>query len=183
MYGFINLKIFCAHERNLLFVHMHIFRLNSVKSFLHEGPGFGQKTVYKIKKCVLGLLFFFSVKMTENILNTSHTLGIVHPRDSSPKNGISVINYSLSCHSKPVRPSSSSMEHNLYIFDEILELSDPPIDSNVTTTFKAQKGSKDIVKIVNVTSVYRLPPPALAAPHVSWYSLKRVAKTDTEIVE
>ncbi len=72
------------------------------------------------------------------------------------------------------------MEHNLYIFDEIRELSDPPIDSNVTTTFKAQKGSKDIVKIVNVTSVYRTPPPALAAPHVSWYSLKRVAKTDTE---
>ncbi len=27
------------------------------------------------------------------------------------------------------------------------------IDSNATTTFKVQKGSKDIVKIVHVTSV------------------------------
>ncbi len=27
------------------------------------------------------------------------------------------------------------------------------IDSNETTTFKAQKGSKDIIKIVHVTSV------------------------------
>ncbi len=31
-----------------------------------------------------------------------------------------------------------------------------PIDSNVTTTFKAQKGSKDIIKIVHVTSVVQL---------------------------
>ncbi len=29
----------------------------------------------------------------------------------------------------------------------------PCIDSNTTTTFKAQKGSKDIIKIVHVTSV------------------------------
>ncbi len=28
-----------------------------------------------------------------------------------------------------------------------------PIDSNATDTFKAQKGSKDIIKIVHVTSV------------------------------
>ncbi len=40
------------------------------------------------------------------------------------------------------------------IFNEIQKLSDPPyIDSNTTDTFKAQKGSKDIVKIVHVTSV------------------------------
>ncbi len=38
-------------------------------------------------------------------------------------------------------------------FYEIQELSDPVKDSNATTTFKAQKGSKDIVKIVHVTSV------------------------------
>ncbi len=44
-----------------------------------------------------------------------------------------------------------SSEHKLRYFDEIRELSDPPIDSNTTTIFKAQKGSKDIVKIVHVT--------------------------------
>ncbi len=31
-----------------------------------------------------------------------------------------------------------------------------PIESNTTDTFKAQKGSKDIVKIVHVTSVVQL---------------------------
>ncbi len=41
------------------------------------------------------------------------------------------------------------------IFDEIQELSDP-IDSKPTTTFKAPKGSKHIVKIVHVTSVVQL---------------------------
>ncbi len=35
------------------------------------------------------------------------------------------------------------------IFDEIRELSDPPIDSNATTVFKAQKRWKDIVQIVH----------------------------------
>ncbi len=40
------------------------------------------------------------------------------------------------------------------IFDEIWELSDPPIDSNATETFKAQKDSKDIVKIDHVISVF-----------------------------
>ncbi len=42
------------------------------------------------------------------------------------------------------------------VFDEIRELSDPPIDSNATDTFKAQKDSKEIVKIVHVTSVVHL---------------------------
>ncbi len=48
-----------------------------------------------------------------------------------------------------------SSEHKLRYFDEIRELSDPPIDSNTTTIFKAQKGSKDIVKIVHVTWSYK----------------------------
>ncbi len=39
------------------------------------------------------------------------------------------------------------------MFNEILELSDPALDSNATDTFKAQKGSKNIVKVVHVTSV------------------------------
>ncbi len=38
------------------------------------------------------------------------------------------------------------------IFDEIRELSYP----NATDRFKAQKGSKDIIKIVHVTSVVQL---------------------------
>ncbi len=59
----------------------------------------------------------------------------------------------------------------------------PPIDSNTTDTFKAQKGSKDIVKIVHVTSVV---PPSERLLHqqhrtdVSWYSRERTSKTDTE---
>ncbi len=40
------------------------------------------------------------------------------------------------------------------IFGEIWELSGPPIDSNATETFKTQKDSKDIVKIVHVISVF-----------------------------
>ncbi len=39
------------------------------------------------------------------------------------------------------------------MFDEIRELSDPPIDSKATDTVKTQKGSKDIVKIIHVASV------------------------------
>ncbi len=36
--------------------------------------------------------------------------------------------------------------------NEYWELSDPPIDSNVITTIKVQKRSKDIGKIIHVTS-------------------------------
>ncbi len=38
------------------------------------------------------------------------------------------------------------------IFDEFCELSDPPIDSNAITTIKVQKRSKEIGKIIHVTS-------------------------------
>ncbi len=38
------------------------------------------------------------------------------------------------------------------MFDEIWELSDPPIDSNDITTIKAQEHSKETGKIVHVTS-------------------------------
>ncbi len=41
---------------------------------------------------------------------------------------------------------------NYDICYESRELSDPPIDSNDPNTIKAQKHSKDIVKIINVTS-------------------------------
>ncbi len=44
---------------------------------------------------------------------------------------------------------------NKDIFYEIWELS-PCIHNNTTETFKAQKGNKDIVKIVHVTSVVQL---------------------------
>ncbi len=39
------------------------------------------------------------------------------------------------------------------IFDEFWGLSEPPIDSKGTTTIKAQKRSKEIIKIIHVTSV------------------------------
>ncbi len=42
-------------------------------------------------------------------------------------------------------------------------MSFPHIDSNATDTFKAQKGSKDIGKIIHVTSI-----------------VQRTSKTDTE---
>ncbi len=42
---------------------------------------------------------------------------------------------------------------NYNIFDEIRELPDPPIDSNVINTIKVQKRSKDISKIIHVASV------------------------------
>ncbi len=47
----------------------------------------------------------------------------------------------------------SSSEHKISYFWLNLRAFWPSIDSNATTTFKAQKGSKDIVKIVHVTSV------------------------------
>ncbi len=39
------------------------------------------------------------------------------------------------------------------IFDAFGELSDPPIDSKDPYTIKAQKRSKEIIKIIHVTSV------------------------------
>ncbi len=42
---------------------------------------------------------------------------------------------------------------NSYIFDEFRELSDPPIDSKDPNMIMDQKHSKDIVKIIHVTSV------------------------------
>ncbi len=42
---------------------------------------------------------------------------------------------------------------NQDIFDEFRELSDPPIDSKDPNTIKAQKCSKEIFKIIHVTSV------------------------------
>ncbi len=63
---------------------------------------------------------------------------------SSPKNENSVINYSPSCLSKPIRP--------LFIFETqikifLMRVLCPSIDSKGTTTIKAQKCSKDVVKM------------------------------------
>ncbi len=67
--------------------------------------------------------------------------GLVHQKKEN-----SVINYSPSCRSKPIRP--------LFIFRHKLKYLWwnpkafwPSIDSNITTTVKARKDSKDIVKI------------------------------------
>ncbi len=46
----------------------------------------------------------------------------------------------------------SSSEHKLRYFNEFWELSEPSIDSNVINTIKVQKRSKDIIKIIHVTS-------------------------------
>ncbi len=45
---------------------------------------------------------------------------------------------------------------NYDIFDAFFEPSDPPIDSKGPNTIKVQKRSKDIVKIIHVTSVVQL---------------------------
>ncbi len=69
---------------------------------------------------------------------------------SSPKNENSVINYSPSCYSKPVLRNT-----NEDIFDGIWELSglsDPPIDSKDPYTITVQIRSKEICKIIHVTS-------------------------------
>ncbi len=58
---------------------------------------------------------------------------------SSPTNANSVINYTPSCRSKP--------ENKLRYFWWNPRTFWSSIDSNATTTFKAQKGSKDIVKM------------------------------------
>ncbi len=71
--------------------------------------------------------------------------GNVKMRRNSPKNKNSVINYS-SCCSKSINVHSS-LEHKLRYFDEIQAFW-PYMDSKGTTTFKAQKCSKDIMKIV-----------------------------------
>ncbi len=47
----------------------------------------------------------------------------------------------------------SSSEHKLRYFWWIWELSDPPIDRKDPHTIKAQKHSKEIIKIIHVTSV------------------------------
>ena len=39
------------------------------------------------------------------------------------------------------------------IFDEIQELSVPPLVAYATKTFKPQKGSKDTIKLIQVTPV------------------------------
>ncbi len=64
---------------------------------------------------------------------------------SSTKNENFVINYSPSCRSKQV---SSASEHKLRYFWRNPRAFWYSIDSNATTMFKAQKGSKDIVKTI-----------------------------------
>ncbi len=60
----------------------------------------------------------------------------------------------LSCGVYPALDLHSSLEHKLrYIFYLNLRALRPAIDSKVTFTIKVQKRSKDIVKIVHVTSV------------------------------
>ncbi len=75
-------------------------------------------------------------------------------RHSSSKNKNSLINYSPSCCSKPIRPWLI-FEMQMKIFLMKSESFLTYIYSKGTTKFKAQKGSKDIVKTVNVTLAVR----------------------------
>ncbi len=68
--------------------------------------------------------------------------GIVHPK-------MKIMSLITRPHVKPVKHS----EHKLRYFWRNPRAFLPCIDSSSTTTFNAQKGSKDIVKIVHVTSV------------------------------
>ncbi len=71
--------------------------------------------------------------------------------DSSPTNENSVINYP---HVVPnPQDLRSSSEHKLRYFWWNPRAFWPSIDSKDPTMIKVQKGSKDIVKIVHVTSV------------------------------
>ncbi len=65
----------------------------------------------------------------------------------SSKNKNSVINYSPSCRSKPVRPSFFFKTQIKIFFRWNPRAFWPSIDSNATDTFKAQKRSKDNVVI------------------------------------
>jgi len=65
----------------------------------------------------------------------------------------SVINYSLSFHSTPERPSFIFETQIKIFFDEIWEVYDSSIEGNIINTFKVQKGTKDIIKMVDVTTV------------------------------
>ncbi len=72
-------------------------------------------------------------------------------RVSSPKKKNSVINYSPSCRSKPVRPSFIFITQ-MKIFWWIPRALWPPIDRNVINMINVQKHSKEISKIIHVTS-------------------------------
>ncbi len=69
-------------------------------------------------------------------------------RDSSPKNENVVVNYSPSYRSNPLRPSFIFRTQTKK-FESFLTLHRQQHNWHV----KAQKGSKDIVKMVHVTSV------------------------------
>ncbi len=73
-------------------------------------------------------------RLTTRILNFKWDVSMLMERD----------------HFQRLKPNVLLSNTNLDIFDEIER---PCIDSNATTTFKPQKGSKDIVKTVHLTSV------------------------------
>ncbi len=95
------------------------------------------------------LLKYICIFLFYSILDEYCYLGQVVLHVESDKN---VMIYSPSCRSKPIRPSSS-LEHKLRYFWWNPRAFWPCIDSNATKTFKVQRGSKDIVKIVHVTTV------------------------------
>ncbi len=81
------------------------------------------------------------------ILKIGQLKGIVHPK-------MKILSLITHPHVVPnLKDLCSSSEHKLRYFWWNPRVFWHCIDSNITDTFKAQKGSKDIVKIVHVTSV------------------------------
>ncbi len=83
------------------------------------------------------------VNLLLNVANKTNQ----HWRHSSPKN--ENCHYSPSCRSKPIRPSFLFRTQRYFWWNSRAFW--PCIVSNATDTFKAQKGSKDIIKIAHVT--------------------------------
>ncbi len=98
---------------------------------------------------------YFELSIPQRIVKKNIMVSkMKNDRVSSPKNESSVINYSPSCHSKSVRPLfifGTQIKIFLVKYERFLTLHTP--HHNASEMFKVQKGRKEIVKIVHVTSV------------------------------
>uniref|UniRef100_A0A8C1G2H2 Arrestin red cell n=1 Tax=Cyprinus carpio TaxID=7962 RepID=A0A8C1G2H2_CYPCA len=110
----------------------------------HEDTNLASSTIVKdvSNKEVLGILVSYRVKVKLVVsrggdVSVELPFVLMHPKPSEQPN------------SRPSHPAFISFQ--TYIFDEIRELSDPA--QTATDTVKDQNSSKDIVKIVHVTSV------------------------------
>ncbi len=96
-------------------------------------------------KCYFDFLFFKKSWKMYLSLHKKNIKGLLLPKKKI------VINYSPSCHSKPIR-SPFTFENKLRYFWSILRALWPSKDSRDITTINIQKLSKEIGKIIHVTS-------------------------------